>query len=233
MTHQRLDVAFDSDGTRCAAWLYLPAASTPPPVVVMAHGFSGVRDVRLPAFAERFAERGLACFVFDYRSFGDSGGEPRQVLDWKQQLRDWRSAVAHVRRMPEVDGTRVGVWGTSFGGGHAMVTAACDDDVAAVVAQVPHVDGAASLRMIGGLGYMAHAVAAGARDLVQSALGYDPYYVPAVSPPGAFGCFNTEDSYEGFLALVPPGSREPEYWLAPAGSTVPAWRSGTRTRPRR
>jgi dienelactone hydrolase len=203
---RRLNVDFDSLGTRCAAWLFLPASSVPPPVVVMAHGFTGVRDVRLPAYAERFNERGLAAFVFDYRHFGDSAGEPRQLLSWKKQLEDWRAALAHVRRTPEVDGTRIGLWGTSFGGGHAIVTAASEHDVRAAVAQVPHVDGAASLGTIGGLGYLAHATAAGIRDLAHAALGREPYYVPAVSPPGAFGCLNTADSYAGFMDLLPPES---------------------------
>ncbi len=205
-TSRRLEVRFDSEGTRCAAWLFLPASADPPPVVVMGHGFSGVRDVRLPTYAERFVERGLAAFVFDYRYFGDSAGQPRQLLSWKKQLEDWRAALSHVRRMPEVDGTRIGLWGTSFGGGHAIVTAANDHDVLAAVAQVPHVDGAASLRTAGSLGYMARAMTAGVRDAMHAALGKEPYYVPAVSPPDTFGCLNTDDSYGGFLDLVPPES---------------------------
>jgi fermentation-respiration switch protein FrsA (DUF1100 family) len=77
---RRESMDFESEGTRCAAWLYRPdesasAATGDPPVVVMAHGFGLPRRFELPAFAER----GLAVLVFDYRSLGDSGGEPRNV----------------------------------------------------------------------------------------------------------------------------------------------------------
>ena len=82
----------------------------------MAHGFSGVRDQRLDAYAERFAAAGLACLVFDYRHFGDSGGQPRQLLDIGRQLDDWRAAIAFARSLEEVDGDRIGLWGTSFSG---------------------------------------------------------------------------------------------------------------------
>ncbi len=73
------------------------------PCVVMAHGFGGTRTARLDAFAERFAAAGLAAVVFDYRYFGDSTGEPRQLIDIKRQIDDWRAAVAFTRTLPEVD----------------------------------------------------------------------------------------------------------------------------------
>ena len=75
-----------------------------------------MREQRLDAFAERFAAAGLAALVFDYRHFGASEGEPRQLLDVKRQLTDWRSAVAYARGLAGVDGDRVAVWGTSFSG---------------------------------------------------------------------------------------------------------------------
>ncbi|HKJ23439.1 MAG TPA: alpha/beta fold hydrolase [Myxococcota bacterium] len=200
----RLDLGFDVGGTRCAAWLYRPEpGDAPPPVVVMAHGFSGTREVRLPAYAECFAAHGLAAFVFDYRHFGASGGEPRQLLSVRRQLADWRAAVAAARALPEVDGARVGLWGTSFGGGHALVTAAGDPRVRAVVAQVPHVDGRASLSGLADLRFAARAVGAGLRDLVHAVLGCAPFTVPVVGPPGRFACLATPDSDAGFRALVP------------------------------
>ena len=60
---------------------------------MLGHGLSAVRDQRLPAYAERFAEAGLAALLFDYRHFGASGGEPRQLLDIQRQLEDWRTAL--------------------------------------------------------------------------------------------------------------------------------------------
>jgi dienelactone hydrolase len=100
---QRLDVKFASGRDTCAASLYLPAAQGPSPVVVLAHGWTGVREQRLDAHAERFAAAGLAALVFDYRHFGASSGQPRQLLDIKRQLADWAAAVASVRARPELD----------------------------------------------------------------------------------------------------------------------------------
>ena len=76
----RLNVTFPSGPDECHAWLYLPKGGGRPPVVVMAHGLGGVREMRLDAYAERFAAAGYVCLVFDYRHFGASGGQPRQLL---------------------------------------------------------------------------------------------------------------------------------------------------------
>ena len=84
-----------------AAWLWHPEGATG--CVVLGHGLSAVRDQRLPAYAERFADAGLAALLFDYRHFGASGGEPRQLLDIQRQLEDWRTALAYARGL---DGDR-------------------------------------------------------------------------------------------------------------------------------
>ena len=120
MPPARTDSHFSSGGSECAAWLYMPDGEGPHPCVVMAHGFSAVREHRLDAYAERFAAAGMAVLVFDYRHFGASQGEPRQLLSIARQLADWHAAVAHARNLPEVDARRVAVWGSSFSGGHVI-----------------------------------------------------------------------------------------------------------------
>ncbi|HWD65788.1 MAG TPA: alpha/beta fold hydrolase [Solirubrobacteraceae bacterium] len=173
----RRDVHFSSGEERCHAWLYLPLAPSPdappPPVIVMAHGLGAVKTLRLAAFAERFQEAGYACLVFDYRYFGDSDGEPRELLSIRRQREDWRAAVAFARSLPEVDSARVVVWGTSFGGGHAIATAADDDDVVAAIAQCPFTDGLASARQISPAGTLRLAAAA-AQDHLASVMGRPP-----------------------------------------------------------
>jgi alpha/beta superfamily hydrolase len=119
----RSDVSFESAGARCAAWLYRPVGPPPFACVVMGHGFGGTREVRLDAYAERFAAAGFAVLVFDYRHFGASEGEPRQLLDVAKQLGDWRAAIAWARAQTEIDAARVAIWGTSFGGGHVISSA--------------------------------------------------------------------------------------------------------------
>lgn len=68
----RENVDFYSNGVRCSAWLYLPKGKQKCPVIVMAHGLGGVREMRLDAYAQRFAAAGYACFLFDYRNYGAS-----------------------------------------------------------------------------------------------------------------------------------------------------------------
>ena len=137
--------------------------------VVLAHGWTGVREQRLDAYAERFAGAGLAALVFDYRHFGASSGEPRQLLDIRRQLADWAAAIAFVRSRAEIDPGRVALWGTSFSGGHVIETAARDRQIAAVVAQVPFADGLRNLPSLG-VALALRLIAAGLRDQIGAAL---------------------------------------------------------------
>jgi uncharacterized protein len=78
----RKDIAFKTtDGTTLRGWHYLPDDSGKHPTVVMAHGFSAVKEMYLDKYAEAFAEAGLAVLVYDNRNFGASDGEPRQEID--------------------------------------------------------------------------------------------------------------------------------------------------------
>lgn len=208
MGYQRKDLTFASEGTRCSGWLYYPEGRKSPPVVVMAHGFGGERVHRLPAYAERFAESGLATFLFDYRNFGDSDGEPRNLIDPFRHCTDWESAVEFVRNRPEVDGSRLALWGTSFSGGHVVRTAAETTNVSAVIAQTPFSDGLPTtfnLMRQGGVSFIGNALATGSTDGVRLLLGLEPYYVPIVETPGEFGVLNTPGAKDGYEKLVPEG----------------------------
>lgn len=139
---QRRDVCFASEGLSCAAWYYVPAdlaGEERRPAIVMAHGWSGVKEMGLATFAEAFASAGFVVLVFDYRFLGGSQGEPRgQIIPSEQRL-DYKSAIDWVSAQREVDADRIGLWGTSFSGGHVLVVAAEDRRVKAVVAHVPAV----------------------------------------------------------------------------------------------
>lgn len=198
----RSEVSFESGGLRCAAWLYRPAGSAPHPCVVMAHGFAGTREVRLDAYAERFAAAGFAALVFDYRHFGASEGEPRQLLDIEKQLADWRSAIAWTRALAEIDPERVAIWGTSFSGGHVLTLGAEDRRLAAVVAQVPYCDPRAAS---GSASQMFRLLGAGLRDAVHGMLGLAPHEIAVVGVPGSLAVLTSPDSMPGYLALSPPG----------------------------
>jgi len=204
---QRSDVTFQSAGTRCAAWLYRPDQSGggPTPCVVLGHGFSAVRDQRLDAYAERFAEAGLAAAVFDYRYFGDSDGEPRQLLDIRAQLEDWRAAIAYARALEGVDPARIAIWGSSFGGGHVMTLAARDPSLAAAVSQVAFADGLITLPSLG-IGHVLRITGEGLRDQLAALRGRPPHMIAAAGPPGSNSAMNTPSSGPGMQAITTPGS---------------------------
>lgn len=200
----RADVEFGSRGVTCRAWLYLPEADRPAPIIVMAHGLGAIKEMRLDAFAERFCDAGYACLVFDYRHFGASDGQPRQLLSVRRQLQDWAAAIAFARSLTEVDNRRVILWGTSFGGGHVMVAAARDGDVAAVIAQCPFTSGTASVLAM----EPATAVRVTGRaiaDLAAKLLRRDPVMVGLAGEPHDTALMTAPDVVAGYLPLVPDG----------------------------
>lgn len=198
----RADVTFPSSGERIAAWHYPGAPGAP--CVVMAHGFCGIRELRLDAYAERFQRAGYHALVFDYRHFGASGGQPRQLLSIRRQLDDWRAALAFAPTLPGVDPKRLAVWGTSFAGGHVLTIGAERPDLAAVIAQVPFTDGLASSRTAS-LGTALRLMSVAIRDAVGALGGKPPVYVPAIGPPGSLAAMTTPDAEEGYRKLVPAG----------------------------
>lgn len=141
--YERRDVTFPSQGLKCAAWLYVPSGlreNEKRPAIVMAHGFSAVKEMYLDNFASKFAKAGFVVMVFDYRYFGGSEGQPRGQLLWPEQITDYRNAITWTSLQKEVDASKIGVWGTSYSGGHVTFLAAYDRRIKAVVAQVPATD---------------------------------------------------------------------------------------------
>lgn len=142
----REDVRFGANGVELAGVLLRPAGGGPHPLVILSHGFSAVMAMGLLDYAELFRAAGLACLVYEHRGFGASGGEPRHEIDPWQQVADLRDALSYARTLPGIDPARLGLWGTSYAGGHALVVAALDRRVRCVVSQVPLVEGYATLR---------------------------------------------------------------------------------------
>jgi len=176
-----------------------------PPIVIMAHGFAAERTFRLPAFAERFTERGIAVFLFDYRNFGSSDGEPRNLVNPWRHLQDWEAAIAHVRALPQVSSDKIALWGSSFSGGHVIMAAARDPQITAIIAQVPFVDGI-STAFKTGLRHAVQGSIASLRDVIRIITFRAPYYIPVVGAPDTFAVMNTPESMPGYLALVPENS---------------------------
>ena len=196
------NLTFVSHGFKLSAWLFLPDVARLP-VVVMAHGFGASRVLGLRPFAERFAAAGLAALVFDYRNFGDSEGKPRNLISPRRHGEDWLAAIDFAAALPEVDGSRMGLWGTSFSGGHVLVAAAARPAVKAVVSQVPFVDGLGVALSYPPL-FSLKAVGHGLLDALGSLVGRR-HYVPIVGTPDEFALLNQPDCMPGYLSLAPAG----------------------------
>ncbi len=137
MTVSREDVAFTSRGATLKGWLYRPERAESAPGVVMAHGFTAVKEMFLDEYAAAFAAVGLVTLVYDHYGFGASEGEPRQYPAASIQLDGYRDAISWLARQRGVSAERLGIWGTSNSGGHVIVLAAEDLPIRCAVAQVP------------------------------------------------------------------------------------------------
>ncbi|WP_309241736.1 alpha/beta hydrolase [Mycobacterium sp. AZCC_0083] len=139
---QRQNVEFAVEGdVTLRGWLFVPDGAGPHPAITMAHGFAGVKEHGLERFARAFADAGFVVLVHDHRGFGASDGSPRCDIDPWVQIADWRRAISFLESQPFVDPARIGLWGSSYAGGHAIVLGATDRRLRAVVAQVPTISG--------------------------------------------------------------------------------------------
>jgi cephalosporin-C deacetylase-like acetyl esterase len=139
---RRDDVEFEAEGgVKLRGWLLSPEGAGPHPAITMAHGYAGVKEQGIEPFARAFADAGFVVLLHDHRSFGASDGEPRQDVDPWRQIADWRRAISFLESRPEVDAQRIGLWGTSYAGGHAIVLGATDRRLRCIVAQVPTISG--------------------------------------------------------------------------------------------
>jgi pimeloyl-ACP methyl ester carboxylesterase len=231
LSTQKSEVVFQSHGVACRAWLYRPASDVGrAPCVVMAHGFGATRDASLEPYALLFAAAGFTVLLFDYRHFGASDGEPRQLISVRRQLEDYASAIAFARALDGVDAERIAVWGTSFSGGHALVTAARVPGIAAAVCQCPMMDGWKAVLNIlhyAGPGQLLRLTLHGLRDLLLSVTGR-AHCIPTVGPPGTLAVMSSEDADAGYRALMPPGA--PLEVAARIALFVPLYRPVTEAR---
>ncbi|HVN27531.1 MAG TPA: alpha/beta hydrolase [Candidatus Binataceae bacterium] len=196
----RRDIEINAEGTILRGWLYLPeGAKGRAPVVVMAHGFSAVKEMYLDRFAEVFCEAGIAALVYDNRNFGASDGEPRQEIDPWQQVRDYRHAITWASSRAEIDADRIGIWGSSYSGGHVLVVGAIDRRVKCVVSQVPLVSGSRNLKRLIRADMMAAVRKQFDTDREARFKGETPAMIPVVTEdPMGPAALPTVDSWQWF-----------------------------------
>ena len=95
------------------------------PGIILCQGFAATKEMLLPAYAEKFAEAGYVALTFDYRGFGESGGELGKLVP-SLQIEDIKNAITYLLSLDNVDANRIGLWGTSYGGANAIVAASED-----------------------------------------------------------------------------------------------------------
>jgi len=211
----RLDVRVPVEGDiDLGAWLFLPAGVGPHPAVTMAHGFAGTREHGVARFARAFAAAGFVVLLHDHRNFGTSGGELRGDIDPWRQIADWRRAISYLEARPEVDPTRIGLWGTSYAGGHAIVLGATDRRLRCVVAQVPTISGyEQGLRRISpdALPALEHAFNEDERAQLR---GEPPRRQAVVSAdPAVPAAYRTAEAIDFYLQPIPAGLWQNEITL--------------------
>ncbi|RSN77059.1 alpha/beta hydrolase [Acinetobacter haemolyticus] len=206
------NIKFTSKGITCSAW-YIPATSDQyqssrgRPCIVMATGFGGTKDTGLLDFAKPFSQAGFNTFVFDYRGFGESAGLPRQHVSYLNQREDYHAAIAAVRSLPNVDRTRIALWGTSYSGGHVITVAAQDQKISAVISMNPATDGLAALKQVfqyGGIKQITTAIGHGIKDLIHAVAQRPPHLIPIVGQPGTAAMISTPGAEESYTAMAGP-----------------------------
>jgi uncharacterized protein len=163
----RREVTYYSDDVACFAVLFFPkgyATSGKTAGVVLGQGWAGTH-YSIEKYGARLAERGIVAMAIDYRGWGLSNGfttlaQPmknsddvrftrtqaevvikRTRLVPMKQVEDFRNAISYLQGEPGVDPERIGVWGSSFAGGNAIVATALDARVKAVSIQIPSIGG--------------------------------------------------------------------------------------------
>jgi len=199
----RDDIEFDAEGVTLRGWFYRPNdASGEVPCIIMTHGMSCTKEMHLDDYAEVFSAAGLACVVYDHRGFGASDAaarKPRQEIDPWEQIRDYQHAITYAQSRPDVDASRIGVWGSSLSGAHSFVVAAIDRRVKAVCGQVPGLSGRRAFESSVRMDQWEAMWDMFAADRLARARGEAPAMLPVVdADPTAQSALATADSYAYF-----------------------------------
>jgi uncharacterized protein len=205
----RRDIEFSSEGLKLRGWLYKPSKGKGPfPTVVMAHGFSGVKEQGLDDYADAFCKAGLAVLVYDNRCLGASEGKPRADIDPVAQMRDYRSAITFAQMQKECDANRIGIWGTSYTGGTVCAVAGLDKRVKAVVSQVPFLNGVRNLQQFVPVVKMKEFLAMLDEDRKRRVEGKPSMYMKMCSlDPNEPHLFPGEQTYNFIHRYVGPGKK--------------------------
>lgn len=206
-SYERRDITFISNGLKCAGWYYVSKnveRDKKYPAIVMAQGFSALKEMGLDKYAVKFTRAGFIVLAFDYRYFGASDGEPRGQLFYYEQIEDYRNAVTWISLQKEVDATRIGVWGTSFSGAHVLFLSTFDKRIKVAVAQ----------QAFTGVENLPESISNASGWLGQirknEYLTGNINYIPVVDSIGSFAALPGKEAYQ---------------WFKNASANAPAWKN--------
>ncbi|RSQ70789.1 alpha/beta hydrolase [Acinetobacter baumannii] len=190
------------DQEMIAADFYIPKTNNKSAVIIMAHGFAGLRQFKLIQYAQRFAQAGYAVILFDYRYWGGSTGKPREMISINSQLEDWKTMIQYASTCKFIDNRRIVLWGTSLSGGYALSLASELKNIQAIMVQIPYVDGAETAKLYP-LQRYPQALKLSSQDYMGSKMGLNPKRLPVVDQYKLY-FMPTADSYYGYLSIVNP-----------------------------
>lgn len=208
-TQNRQKGSFTSQGVRCAATLHKPtlkketsAATGPFPTILMVHGWGGTQYTLVINYIKTFNDAGFGVMTFDYPGWGNSEGLPRNVINpWKRE-ETVESALAYTKSLAEVDETQIILWGSSFGGGHVIKTAAEHPELLGAIAQVPMLDGMLAVKAVP----FPRMMRFGWDMFLDIANPCSTRYLPIVSPKGEYSSMDRDGAWrveEWILSNLP------------------------------
>src|ERR1700712_4174060 len=81
------------------------------PIVIMTQGLTLLKEHYISNWGDKFVDAGYSVLIYDHRGWGSSEGSPRNVVNPMQQAEDYHDAVLFARSLPEIDGSRIAIWG--------------------------------------------------------------------------------------------------------------------------
>jgi len=210
--YTRTSIFLPSHGLQLHAWLYLPHQIDQPPLILAAHGFACQKDFVLDSFAKDFTIAGFAVFTFDYRYFGGSEGEPRQLIEVPKLLEDWHVAVDYVlTNLTQINNKKIGIWGTSFSGGHVIQVGSTHtrkERIGAIVSQVPFTDGMATASGVPSYRWLGWMILFAIKDMLRNLFDMPRYYVDFLGKPeDPIPSFFSSPRSNVFYDIVPGGEK--------------------------
>lgn len=202
----RQNIKIPIEDTFISAWLYIPEGiAKPVPCVILSNGLGGTKDVILEDFALGFVDAGFAAIAYDYRFFGESGGEPRQLFNGIKQQEDLKAVIDYARNCEKIDGDKIILWSTSAAGRYGINAAAKDPKIAGVISQCPSLDHSKDDQLVfkrEGICYFLKLLIHAQRDKGRSRFGLTPHLIPIVGKPGDLALLNAPGALQGYQNLM-------------------------------